>query len=109
MVKISKFNKRLGFYENEKYQTTSGTLKEREVLKFECWGAVKEQYASDIKATIGTILENSLVFMLRNSNPYEVSTKQTIKYNNTSYEIIKVIGDPLTHGDTTIYAKKKGL
>lgn len=108
-MKVSKFNKRIGFYETKKVPNDVGDLVTKEVLLFECWCAVKEQYASDVKNTIGTVLEDTVTFMIRSANPNKPHNKQTLKYKNDSYNIIKITEDPLNNTHTTVYAKRKGL
>lgn len=107
-MKVSKFNKRIGFYEVKRVPDDAGDLVNQEVLVFECWCAVKEQYASDVKSTIGTVLEDTVTFMIRSANPNKPQNKQTLKYKGEAYDIVKITEDPLNNTHTTVYAKKKG-
>lgn len=106
-MKISKFNKRIKLIVGSSVpiQDEYGDWIEGQEEVVECWAAVKEQYASDIKNTVGTVLEDSVQFLVRLR---EVSNDAEIEWNGNRYEIIKVVGDPLNNKHTTIYAKKVG-
>lgn len=104
-MKISKFNKRIQIItQTEGYETDAGSWIKGQEEVVECWAAVKEQYAADVRSTLGTVLEDSVQFLVRLR---KVGNESTIRWNGKDYEIIKVVGDPLNNKHTTIYAKRK--
>lgn len=105
-LKVAKFNKRISFYEEKKVVTAIGDTEKIKSKIYECWACVKEQYSNDIKATAGTILENSVQFLIRKS--FDAKSMYTIRYNGVEYKIIKVVKDPLNNKHTTIYAERTG-
>ncbi len=53
---------------------------------FECWANVRSQMLKDVLASVGTILEGTLTFIIRYDQDYELTNDMKVTWKNKSYK-----------------------
>lgn len=110
LVKIGDLNQRIEFIgESEGYQGDFGWVPGKEEVKLTCWASIRTQYLNERLATIGTVLEDTVTFIIRYKQDVKVENSFKIKLGSDVYEIIKIHPDTNRKEFTTITAKKVGI
>ncbi|AVD56214.1 phage head closure protein [Heyndrickxia coagulans] len=101
-----KMNERITFYKEVVKKNDYGDKVKDKEKYLECWAAVKTQFLSDIQASIGTVLEDTLTFVIRHQHDKEITNDLSVKYRNSVYEIIKINPDVEYKKFDTIISKE---
>lgn len=110
-MKRSSFNKRISivYFSNMGVDEIGDTI-EPEKNTLDIWAAVRDQYASDIKATAGTIYQNTIQFLVEDAIAAFIERIERkdlfINYGNDKYKIVRITRDPLKNKHSTVYAEK---
>ncbi|EUJ34270.1 phage head closure protein [Brochothrix campestris] len=76
-----------------------------DTVVFSCWSSVQSQFLNEIKSTIGTVLEDTLTFIIRYQQIAEVKNNMKIVFDGETYEIVKITKGVSRKDFTTIIAK----
>lgn len=74
---------------------------------YSCWCDIKTQYLKDVQATIGTLLENTITFVIRHQNKVQITNDMEIVHNGITYQIVQMQVDLQYKKYDTIIAKRK--
>lgn len=96
---------RISFIKKVQKKNDFGELKTTEVVLFSCWSELKEQLLKEYKATIGTVLEDSVTFMIRFEVAQKVTNDMKIKHRKKTYEVIKIMPDVTDKKFSCVVAK----
>lgn len=88
-------------YKNDKFEWVTEWSVDRTI-----WCSVKTQYFKDYKEAIGTILEDTVNFIIRFDQRKPVTSDLRINYKGVNYEIISVLEGSYERDFTTIVAKR---
>lgn len=99
------FRNRVTFYKVVKTKDEYGAYHEEEQEVLTVWAMIKTQFMKDVQATIGTILENTLTFIIRHQPQGKITNEMKIKHNNVMYQIVQVNPDLQYQRYDTIIAK----
>lgn len=72
-----------------------------------CWCDIKTQYLKDMTATIGTVLENTINFVIRHQKDIDITHDMEIVHDGITYQIIQINNDIQYKKFDTIIAKRK--
>ncbi len=106
ITRIGKLNTRINFIKKLKLKNDYGELVPTNQLMHSCWCTVRSQFLNEIQSNIGTILEDTITFIIRYYQPIQITNDMIIIYNNVEYKIIKINIDDGLKEYTTIIAKK---
>ncbi|MCI1134521.1 phage head closure protein [Enterococcus gallinarum] len=70
-----------------------------------CWCKVKKQLLKEYQAALGTILEDTVTFVIRSFQSFKIDHEMTILYKKQTYEIIQSMPDA-TSKEFYIYIAK---
>ncbi|WP_270278291.1 phage head closure protein [Enterococcus faecalis] len=104
-VNTGDLNERISFIKKENGKNNFGENIVVEETVHECYSCVQEQFLSDVKSTIGTVLEDTTTFIIRYQQREKVTRTMRIKWREQEYEIKKINSDPRKRQFTTIIAK----
>lgn len=60
---------------------------------FSCWASVRIQYLKESMTTIGTALQDTIAFIIRHQQKYEITNDMTITFKGKTYQIIQINPD----------------
>lgn len=85
-----------------------GDVEVNEVIRTEVWAAVRDQYINDVKATAGTVYQNTIQFLLEPAfeSIFRFKTAMHIEYKNEKYKVVRITYDPQRNKYITVYAEK---
>lgn len=87
---VNELTERIAFKKMERVKDEDGQVVESEVTVFECWANVRSQLLKDVLASIGTVLEGTLTFIIRYDQDYELTNDMKVTWKNKSYKIISI-------------------
>ena len=70
-----------------------------------CWCKVKKQLLKEYQASVGTVLEDTVTFIIRIFQTFEIDHTMAIKYKAQDYEIVQSMPDA-TSKEFFIYIAK---
>lgn len=94
----------------EVYGTTSGITEDgvpyqTEGLIFQTWAKVMTDLYKDYKANIGTVVDGQTTFIIRHDQPKELDNTMKIHWNNSVYNITKILRDNSQKAYDTVVCK----
>lgn len=105
-IKISDLNQRISFKQKTVSKDEYGQAVEVFETVFSCWASIQTQYLSDLKASMGTILEGTLNFIVRYQQIMEITNDMKIEWHGKLYEIVTITKGEFKQDFTTIVAKE---
>lgn len=105
LIKTSDLRERITFVEKQTIKDERGQAKTIETEVATVWSSVKEQMFRDRLATVGTVLENTISFIIRYKQDFDVNTNMKVKWNNDTYEIVDYSKGVFGQDFTVITAK----
>lgn len=87
-------------HKNENYEWVTSWEIDRTI-----WCSVKTQYFRDYEKALGTVLENTVNFIVRFDQSKPITNDLRVQYNGQNYEIIDVLEGTYIRDFTTIIAK----
>lgn len=106
LIKTSDLTQRVSFIKETQTKDENGQVVTVPEIVFTCWASVQTQRLSDLKASIGTILEGTLTFIIRYQQTKELSNDMQVQWNGKQYEIITITKGEFAKDFTTIIAKE---
>lgn len=103
---IGKLNTRINFIKKVKQKNDYGELVPTNQSIHSCWCTVRSQFLNEVQSNVGTILEDTITFIIRYYQPVQITSDLIIEFNNIEYKIIKINIDDGLKEYTTIIAKK---
>lgn len=88
LIKTSDLRERVSFLEKKTIKDDRGQVKTVEVEVATVWASIKEQMFKDKVATVGTVLEGTISFIIRYKQDFDINTNMKVKWNNEEYEIV---------------------
>ena len=70
------------------------------------WTAISFEELSDVKASIGTVLEGTLTFIIRYQQKVELENDMKVKWKGKTFEIITITKGEFAKDFTTVIAKE---
>lgn len=72
---------------------------------FTTWALVLSQYLSEVRASVGTKLEDTVTFIVRYDQPETILNSWSIEWQGKQYDIVKLTPDTAKKQWTTIIGK----
>lgn len=88
-------------HKNENYEWVTAWEVDRTI-----WCSVKTQYFRDYQETLGTVLEDTINFIVRFDQRKPITNDLRVQYNGVNYEIVNVLEGTYINDFTTIVAKR---
>lgn len=105
LIKTSDLRERVSFIEKQTIKDERGQAKTIEVEVATVWASIKEQMFKDKVATVGTVLEGTISFIIRYKQDFDINTNMKVKWNNETYEIVDYSKGVFGQDFTVISAK----
>ncbi|MGM0259370.1 phage head closure protein [Enterococcus sp. AZ102] len=105
-IKTSDLQERITFIDMIEDVDKYGRPIQKESEIFSCWASVRSQMLKDKVATIGTILENTITFVIRYEQVAKLQNTMKISWNNKKFEIVSIDEGYFKSDFTTIIAKE---
>ncbi|MZM07646.1 phage head closure protein [Bifidobacterium pseudocatenulatum] len=105
-MQTSDLSQRIDFIKDTTVKDEDGQLVTTPETVFSCWACVQTQRLSDVKASIGTVLEGTLTFIIRYQQKAELENDMKVKWRGKLFEIITITKGEFTKDFTTIIAKE---
>ena len=105
LIKTSDLRERVSFIEKQTIKDDRGQAKTIEVEVATVWASIKEQMFKDKVATVGTVLEGTISFIIRYKQDFDINTNMKVKWNNETYEIVDYSKGVFGQDFTVISAK----
>ena len=105
LIKTSDLRERISFIEKKTIKDDRGQAKTIEVEVATVWASIKEQMFRDRLATVGTVLEGTISFIIRYKQDFDINTNMKVKWNNETYEIVDYSKGVFGQDFTVISAK----
>lgn len=104
-----KMNTRISFWNKETViNEETGGKTTKLVDKGSFWCAVKTQFLSELQARVGTKYEDTVTFILRESEKSKaIQMAWVLKYQDKDYEIVDINPDPERKDFLIIIGKRK--
>ncbi|MHC5269680.1 phage head closure protein [Enterococcus sp. LJL98] len=103
---INELDERIVFQEKRFIKDENGDMTESVVEVGKCWCHVKKQLLKEIKANWGTVLHDTVTFIIRSYQMFEIEHTMTIQYDGKHYEIIQSAPDATSKEYQLIIAKR---
>ena len=103
---VNELTERVKFKKTKRVKDEDGQMVDSEETVFECWANVRSQMLKDVLASVGTILEGTLTFIIRYDQDYELTNDMKVAWKNKSYKIISINEGTVFKDYTTIIAKQ---
>ncbi|HBA2288074.1 TPA: phage head closure protein, partial [Enterococcus faecium] len=87
---VNELTERVKFKKTKRVKDEDGQMVDSEETVFECWANVRSQMLKDVLASVGTILEGTLTFIIRYDQDYELTNDMKVAWKNKSYKIISI-------------------
>jgi SPP1 family predicted phage head-tail adaptor len=104
-VNIGDLNQRITFNKVVNVKDEYGAYKRVNQPIYSCWASVRIQYLKEVMSTIGTELQDTITFIIRHQNKYEITNDMTITHDGKTYRIIQINPDIQNYRFDTIIAK----
>lgn len=109
---VNEFNERITFLGSD-YEAPSADngwqLVEIDGIEvYSCWCMVKTQFLSDLTSQAGTVLENTVNFVIRSQQGYDINNELQVKWNDVVYDIVDINPDTAKKQYDVIIGKKVG-
>ncbi|PAD94361.1 phage head closure protein [Terribacillus saccharophilus] len=101
----SKMNERISFARPQEKKNSHGVAETTDQVIFSCWAAMPKKFLNEVKASIGTVLEDSVTFVIRQYQKEQVENDMVILHKNVRYAIEKINPDTDDKTYMTIIAK----
>lgn len=110
LAKTGDLNERIEFItKTDGHQGEWGWEEGKEEVVLSCYASVRIQYFKDRMASIGTVLENSITFIIRYKQDVKIKNHFKIRFEDELYEINRIDPDKSRKEFTTITATKVGI
>lgn len=87
---VHEFNERIEFLEGGFEQLPDGTWEEVEnKVAYSCWCMVKTRTLSDYRTEYGTILQDTVKFVIRSQQSYIIKQNAKIRWQNKTFELVE--------------------
>ncbi|MFG3610996.1 phage head closure protein [Rummeliibacillus stabekisii] len=106
LTRTGRLNQRISFIKTIKKKNEYGEAITEKVPVHLCWCDVRSQFLNEVKSSIGTILEDTVTFVIRYTQAVNIKNDMLIQYKNCEYEIVKITLDESFKEFSTIIAKK---
>lgn len=107
MMNIGLMNNRITIYSIKTIQDEYGDIETVKTKVLTCWCYIKQQYMKDKIASVGTLLEDSIQFVIRHTK-VKLDNTMTVELNGKSYKIISIQNDIQRKQYDTIIVKAVG-
>lgn len=101
----SKMNERISFARPKDTKNDRGVPVTTDEIIFSCWAAIPKKFLNEVKASIGTVLEDTVTFVIRQYQKEQVQNDMVILHKNVRYAIEKINPDTDEKTYMTIIAK----
>lgn len=105
-IKTSDLRERISFINMIEDVDKYGRPISKEEEIFQCWASARSQMLKDKIASIGTVLENTITFIIRFEQVAKLQNTMKISWNNKKFEIISIDEGYFKRDFTTIIAKE---
>lgn len=105
-TETGKLSQRIEFIKDKTVKDDNGQLITTPETVFSCWASVQTQRLNDVKASIGTVLEGTLTFIIRYQQKAELENDMKVKWKGKTFEIITITKGEFAKDFTTIIAKE---
>lgn len=105
-IQTNDLNQRIDFIKDTTVKDEDGQLVTTPETVFSCWASVQTQRLSDVKASIGTVLEGTLTFIIRYQQKAELENDMKVKWKGKTFEIITITKGEFAKDFTTVIAKE---
>lgn len=106
LIQTSDLDQPIEFYKDKKVKDDNGQLITTPETVFSCWASVQTQRLSDVKSSIGTVLEGTLTFIIRYRQPKELTNDMKVKWQGKPFKIIAITKGEFAKDFTTVIAKE---
>lgn len=106
LIQTNDLNQRIDFTKDTTVKDEDGQLVTTPETVFSCWASVQTQRLSDVKASIGTVLEGTLTFIIRYQQKAELENDMKVKWKGKTFEIITITKGEFAKDFTTVIAKE---
>lgn len=106
LSKPGKMNHRISFVKKENSQDDWGEVIDLNVIIYSCWAELKTQFLNEVKSNIGTVLEDTVTFIIRHNPDIELTSDCVVEFNQKEYKIVKMTPDEALKEYDTVIAKK---
>lgn len=106
LIQTNDLNQRIDFIKDTTVKDEDGQLVTTPETVFSCWASVQTQRLSDVKASIGTVLEGTLTFIIRYQQKKELENDMKVKWKGKTFEIITITKGEFAKDFTTVIAKE---
>ncbi|MDT2675046.1 phage head closure protein [Enterococcus dongliensis] len=106
LIQTSDLSQRIDFIKDTTVKDEDGQLVTTPETVFSCWASVQTQRLSDVKASIGTVLEGTLTFIIRYQQKAELENDMKVKWKGKTFEIITITKGEFAKDFTTVIAKE---
>lgn len=106
LTTAGQMNQRISFYKVEKKKDDYGEVVEQDVLQFSCWATIRTQFLKESLANIGTVLQDTITFIIRHQQTQEITNDMTVVHNGKRYKIIQINPDLQYKEFTTVICKR---
>lgn len=106
LIQTSDLDQRIEFVQDTTVKDEDGQLVTTPETVFSCWASVQTQRLSDVKASIGTVLEGTLTFIIRYQQKAELENDTKVKWRGKLFEIITITKGEFAKDFTTVIAKE---
>lgn len=103
---VGALNHRIEFLEKRNIKDGYGEVSPQLVHIHSSWASLRTQYIKEVMANIGTVLEDTVTFIIRYDQRVEIKNNFIVQCNNDDYEIIKINNGASSKDYTTIICKK---
>lgn len=105
-AKTGKLTHRIQFIKEKTGKDEDGQPIKTSETVFSCWASIQTQRLSDVKASLGTVLEGTLTFIIRYQQKAELQNDLKVKWQGKTFEIITITKGEFAKDFTTIIAKE---
>lgn len=106
LIQTSDLIQRIEFIKDKTEKDDNGQLITIPETAFSCWASVQTQRLSDVKASIGTVLEGTLTFIIRYQQTKELENDMKVKWHGKTFKIITITKGEFAKDYTTVIAKE---
>lgn len=106
LIQTNDLDQRIEFVQDTTVKDEDGQLVTTPETVFSCWASVRTQRLSDVKASIGTVLEGTLTFIIRYQQKKELENDMKVKWRGKLFEIITITKGEFAKDFTTVIARE---
>lgn len=104
---IGQMKSRIDIYGIKVTQDQYGDVTKERTKVLSCWCDIKTQYLKDITATVGTILENTINFVIRHQKNITITSDMEVVHEGVTYQIVQIQNDIQYKQYDVLIAKRK--